>query len=275
MPRPAWSRAWKRAPWLRLLSGLTSPLSTVVRGVDEWISSLAVSHAKIFPSRGKEPVWRVSAQDSGRSTPASFPRFGLDLSSLKTSPRSGPAGSTESSPTLPRLGSMRSGVVSERPTWERPIDGSGSSSWPTPRGLAGGASVRITHRSKKDLTTVAAHWATPRANERGDYQVSGDGRGRINLTLMGMSKSWATPTTRDWKDSASPSEKVPTNGLLGRQAPRSEITGESTCECPRTLNPLFVEALMGWPEGWSTARIGSVSSATEWFRRMRHWHSVL
>ena len=46
------------------------------------------------------------------------------------------------------------------------------------------------------------------------------------------------------------------------------MAGSDTSDVRRTLNPLFVEALMGWPTGWT----GFASVATElclWLRRMR------
>lgn len=42
-----------------------------------------------------------------------------------------------------------------------------------------------------------------------------------NATAANSASPWATPTTRDWKDGANPSAEVPTNSLLGRQAPRA------------------------------------------------------
>jgi hypothetical protein len=69
---------------------------------------------------------------------------------------------------------------------------------------------------------------------------------------------WATPTARDWKDGANPSMKVPTNALLGRQAPRmigrmcrrgSSLQSKSTIR-PLRLNPCFVAWLMGLPNPW-------------------------
>ena len=44
---------------------------------------------------------------------------------------------------------------------------------------------------------------------------------------------------------------TPVNGLLGRQVLATSMAGSDTCEPRRTLNPLFVEALMGWPTGWT------------------------
>ena len=44
--------------------------------------------------------------------------------------------------------------------------------------------------------------------------------------------------------------------------------GAHACDTTRTVNPLFVEALMGWPTGWT----GFDSVATGWSRwlqRMR------
>ena len=46
-------------------------------------------------------------------------------------------------------------------------------------------------------------------------------------------KSWATPTSRDWKD-GSATDKAPTNCQLGRQALRSMIDGDMS---KLTLNP--------------------------------------
>lgn len=78
---------------------------------------------------------------------------------------------------------------------------------------------------------------------------------------------WLTPTARDYLDGANPTMKVGTNGLLGRQAPRISVDGKPSYATDpnsprRWLNPLFVEWLMGWPEGWVDVR-SSISSGTE------------
>lgn len=78
--------------------------------------------------------------------------------------------------------------------------------------------------------------------------------------------NWGTPTSRDWKDSGDLSN-VPENGLLGRMAanwstPRDlassrpdhpiSTAGEKSSKNLRSLNPLFVEWLMGWMRGWTS-----------------------
>jgi len=71
---------------------------------------------------------------------------------------------------------------------------------------------------------------------------------------------WMTPTARDHKDGATSLANTPVNGLLGRQVLSTRMAGNGSCEQRRTLNPLFVEALMGWPTEWT----GFASVATAW-----------
>ncbi len=51
-------------------------------------------------------------------------------------------------------------------------------------------------------------------------------------------------------------------------APGISTAGPNTSDTPRTLNPAFVEVLMGWPAGWTG--FASVETAwSPWLRRMR------
>ena len=84
-----------------------------------------------------------------------------------------------------------------------------------------------------------------------------------------MMRLWMTPTARDHKDGATSLANTPVNGLLGRQVLVTPMAGGRSCDTPRTLNPLFVEALMGWPTGWT----GFGSVATEWSRWSRRMRS--
>lgn len=67
-----------------------------------------------------------------------------------------------------------------------------------------------------------------------------------------------TPTTRDWKDGACADADVPTNGLLGRQVLRTETVGNAGAG-QAVLNPFFVEALMGFPIGWTVPTVSAHS----------------
>lgn len=121
------------------------------------------------------------------------------------------------------------------------------------------------------LPSQAAQWPTPSATSYGTNQGGAAGRSgkvRPSLETMVREAMWPTPTTRDWKDGACAHANVPTNGLLGRSTARwesgppapktltaGESTSSSTLTARRQLNPRFVEALMGWPKGWSTPEV--------------------
>ncbi len=89
-----------------------------------------------------------------------------------------------------------------------------------------------------------------------------------------MLRLWMTPTARYYKDGATSLA----NTLVTPPA------GGSSCDTPRTLNPLFVEALMGWPPGWTDPEApmrsgggwtGFGSVATEWRRWLRRMRGEL
>lgn len=88
--------------------------------------------------------------------------------------------------------------------------------------------------------------------------INGNGAG-MPLTIASV--LWATPTTRDWKDGACAQANVSVNGLLGRQVLTMPRTGSNTSRDIRLLNPRFVEALMGWPTGWSDCALSVTVSS--------------
>ena len=137
--------------------------------------------------------------------------------------------------------------------------------WPTPRCQEPG-STSLGYG--KGLKNTAINWRTPSASDgEGGIMEWRDGKA-AKLKLRDHSvhavKSWATPTTRDWKD-GSAKDNSKTNSLLGRQAPRIMEVGKN---CQITLNPLFTNHLMGWPIGWT--RFEPVAMAwCHWLQLMR------
>jgi hypothetical protein len=130
--------------------------------------------------------------------------------------------------------------------------------WPTPQTDSfrsrGGA-----RKHEKGLDGMARDWPTPMATD-GNKPSAGN---RKSADLTSASRMWMTPTARDHKDGATSLANTPVNGLLGRQVLVTPMAGSDTSKPRRTLNPLFVEALMGWPTGWT----GFASVATAW----SHW----
>jgi hypothetical protein len=127
-----------------------------------------------------------------------------------------------------------------------------------------------------NLATKAAMWPTPLASN--GNKPSGGNRRFADLShVAGM---WPTPLARDWKGTNSPEhvrQKPPARNhmdqlanfaVYSRQALSILGDGETTSDQRRSLNPAFVEALMGWPIAWTD--FGSVATAwSPWLQRMR------
>jgi hypothetical protein len=88
---------------------------------------------------------------------------------------------------------------------------------------------------------MARDWPTPMATD-GNKPSAGN---RKSADLTSASQMWMTPTARDHKDGATTLANTPVNGLLGRQVLVTPMAGSDISEPRRTLNPAFVEALMG------------------------------
>jgi hypothetical protein len=153
----------------------------------------------------------ASAQGYGKSTPELLGKFDPATRSLKTSQLCFLEGFQTFSTTYPRSGMTRNGTVFQLPPLVRLTDATGSGSWPTP--------------TVDDANNVT------RAS--GQYQ-----------SLTRAIQTWPTPTSRDWKDgSAQACANVPSNSLLGREVHTEGLTG--------SLNPTWVEWLMGFPTGFT------------------------
>jgi hypothetical protein len=130
----------------------------------------------------------------------------------------------------------------------------------------------------ESLHHQAAKWATPGARDWKDTSgmaTSGtnpDGSERDRLDQLArqafeFAKKWPTPTAGDAKAAGSRNaentkahlgvsltDMALTGDSFGRRGPPDLTTskgGPSTSSDGRVLNPLFVEALQGWPIGWS------------------------
>ncbi|WP_234902282.1 hypothetical protein [Agrobacterium rubi] len=141
---------------------------------------------------------------------------------------------------------------------------------------------------------------TPRSHEVGQYQYSRGDKEKPVPTLTGQaldmeayqtSNTWPTPTAMNRPRSDETLEKCRTRrkekagqntvplyledlaSRLSLQDREMLTDGGTSSPERRSLNPLFVEWLMGWPPGWTLlAWTDSGCSATElshWKQRMR------
>lgn len=246
MQRPLSWRGWKTRSWIKRLSGTTLPASTADRGAASWISSMVAIRANrsALQERGSVPTTRAIC---GRTCFGSSANASRDFAFLKMSAAIYDWDLNKSTMTFDQWVIALRQVCLRRKKLVRRISGKGCSSWLTPRAQESGETQETFLTRNNDRTN------------------------KCFGSLTAQTKKWSTPTARDWKDGVLNSPNVPTNGLLSRQAPRTLLDGINTSGIGRTLNPQFVEALMGWPIGWTD----SVSAATGLSRWLPHMRSTL
>ncbi|SET74433.1 hypothetical protein SAMN04488119_108147 [Oceanicella actignis] len=252
-------------PWIARLSGTTLEPSTAARGAARWTSSQRAIRASRFPLQASG-VGRTTRATSGRMSPASSARSSRPSCSSRMSPIISASAFPKSPEDWSTWATALRRASSRRRKSVRPTSVSCCSSsptekaanWPTPRACSG------TRSSGGNRTELLRLWPTPMASD--GHKPSAGKRKAADLT--GVSRMWMTPTARDHKDGATSLANTPVNGLLGRQVLATPMAGGRSCDTPRTLNPLFVEALMGWPTGWTG--FGYVATEwSRWSRRMR------
>lgn len=263
----------------------------------------------------------------GRKWSASFARYDLATSSWRTSQLSLLGDSTESSVTLPKAGTMRSGSLSAPATWEPLTDESGSSSWPTPLVARAKGQWSGNNRDnwRPSLEGAVVNWPTPQArDEKGPrtnhtnggrdltsdvlcLTASSQGGAPLAETMMWptpdaslaneqeSAESWVARQAREMKkhqngngmgtplaiavklwptatagDAAGSGSRV----LPGSNAhPGTSLTDATQRTFGGRLNPDWVDALMGFPVGYSggllaVEKIRTLGSRRASFRRL-------
>ena len=141
----------------------------------------------------------------------------------------------EYSETWPKQGSMQDGLVSEQTNVAHPTNEPDYGYWPTPTASTNGPG--------KDPN-----------NPRGIHQ------GNSLATAVRM---WPTPAARDYKDvgdNINLHRHERQNSQLGVVAKRTDPTGGS-------LNPNWVEWLMGWTIGWTDLKPLETDRFQEWLQQ--------
>ena len=162
----------------------------------------------------------------------------------------------ESLEILPRWGITRHGLLWEQPTLERLTKGTESglsesiptpNAWDAKRGPLSKELYESKTRQISLVTYVKHHptkekFPTPTATDFRDQPTSKNWKekGGINYKLSNpeIRATWPTPTRRDYKSGTGVQDRP------GHSPPLSNLVGG-------TLNPTWVEWLMGWPLGWT------------------------
>ena len=191
------------------------------------------SPVKTYPLvAAKKELAKKQGQVCGQNAPVYLGKFDQNLQSLKTSQHSlvetAGDGFSEFSGTFPRSGMMRSGTVYQLPNLARTTKEIEFGLWPTPTAMTGGESVAPSHIDGSHGWNLGA-------------------AARDSLSDK-PHRMWPTPSTRDYK-----------GGYLGGRIRNGKISWDTLDVAVQhtdnkqkvsgTLNPTWVEWLMGFPLG--------------------------
>jgi hypothetical protein len=255
-------------------SGTTSPHSTATPGEAASMSSAAVSRAKTSAQPEKAPESQEPEADSGAKWQGSFAKFDPDSCSWKTHQCSLLGGWEPFSETWPRWGSMRGGACWELATPARLTSGSGSGSWPTPRcQMTRPVQVRkdIQKGHKGNLEEVVAVrmlWPTPHGFSK-DGKSNGPSGNELGRAVN-QRQMWPTPQASDNRDRGNLSDpSIQRRIKMGKQINLSMQVKETAHG--GSLNPTWVEWLMGWPLAWTDLKPLEMDKFRQW--RLSHGKS--
>ncbi|WP_245444909.1 hypothetical protein [Pseudaminobacter soli (ex Li et al. 2025)] len=162
-----------------------------------------------------------------------------------------------------------------------------ASAWPTPTANdwkgSGPTLERADGKMRGDRLDYATEqlWSTPRASD-GEKGGPNQAFGAGGIPLPAQTAQWATPSvadttggrmTRSGDRADDPLLKGQSAALSSRLHPMLYPVGQVSSHPRRSLNPLFVEWLMGWPPGWTllawTDFACSATALFHWKQRMR------
>mgnify|MGYP003645991023 CR=1 FL=1 len=186
-----------------------------------------------------------SAAGCGEKWRASFTKYNPDLRLWKTHQCSLLGDLEPFLETWPQWGLMRDGECWEQQTLAQTIKGTEFGLWATPSatdGQRGGTITdKMTGQSLPQMVNTPAKWPTPQASDnrpRGTFASTQKRMEKGKQISLEAKVKWTTPTAHMAKETNAPSEYLRNTPTLTAQAGGS-------------LNPTWVEWLMGWPLGWT------------------------
>jgi len=235
--------------------GMTFKPLTADRGEE-----LLTLYLAAFPVRTSAPQERAqelmeSDLGCGHTWRESLAKYDQDTSTWRTPQCSLLEDSIEFSGTWPRWGLMQDGVSYQQQPLVRHTKGTGSGSWPTPRAQEPARTTKGYGRGLKELIEGKQQiekWPTPISQDakHSGYALSGPGKAdKLSYAVV----RWPTPRAFMHKDSTTDRGKHNLGEVVGG-----------------TLNPTWVEWLMGWPLGWTDLK----PLATDKFRSWQQQHGV-
>jgi hypothetical protein len=296
MPMPALScshdsatDASTRSPY-----GMTSPRSTEDLGAGQSISSAGDSPARISVAPEEAPGSTARDPGYGPRWRELLVRFDPITSSWKTHLCLFEEDFPESSVILPRWGMMRGGVLWERITPPPLTSATASGSLPTPKHTDAerGGRGDLIQAIRGNPNSHYKLWPTPHGMSK-DGKTNGPSGNELGRAVNLSPATWPTPTSCMHKGT-SPKTLTRKNGKTRHRdqldhavlfmekfampQSRDYRTGErDRWENPQrtrnlndqiggSLNPSWVEWLMGWPIGWTDCAASATGRFLQWLR---------
>ena len=235
--------------------GMTFRPLTVDRGAELLMSYLADFPAKTSQSQDGEQDSTESVQECGEKWQGWLAKYDPATSTLRTAQCSLLEEEPESLQTLPRSGMTASGMLWARQTLVRPTSETESGYWPTPTVCGNYNRKGLSKTSGDGLATAVMKWPTPQASDNRPRATQASTQRRIALgkqiSLEAKVKLWPTPTAHNAKEGGFASEHERNTPTLAAQAGGS-------------LNPTWVEWLMGWPLGWTDLKPLEMDKFQQW-----------
>ena len=235
-PQAYWSPGKTTDTCPRFRYGMTFARLTADRGADVLTSFQEAFPARTFRRPAKEKESTASAPGCGESSRESFAKYDRDSCLWKTRQCLLAGDLEEFSETWPRWGSTWNGESYRR---RSPFGLTALRPFIT-NGTASGLSLKA-----PTPTVCGLH------NRKGASPTSGDG---LSTFVKRLAIKVATPTACDWK-----SGKASQATMERNSRPLREQVGGS-------LNPPWVEWLMGWPIGWTDCAPLATDKFRQWWR---------
>jgi hypothetical protein len=229
--------------------GMTFKPLTESRGEELLTLYRAAFHAKTSQQPGKAQELTESAAGCGEKWRASFAKYSPDSRSWKTHQCSLLGDLEPFLETWPQWGLMRGGECWEQQTLAQTTKGTGFGLWATPAssdGQRGGTITdKMTGQSLPQMVNTPAKWPSPNAR---DWKDSGASQGNRKSPNLGTQVHWPTPRAADHKGATS-ADAMSKAAARGFNPNLPELT--AAISGGGSLNPTWVEWLMGWPLGWT------------------------
>lgn len=239
--------------------GTTFAPSPANLGPDESMLCQEAFRAKTSAAPARALDSMASVPGSGWKWPGSLAKYDPSSRSWKTRQCSLLGDSTEFSETWPRWGSMRDGEFSELTTWAPPTAANESGSWPTPRRTDADRGGRgdLIQAVRGNENSHFKLWPTPHG-----FSKDGKSNGPSGNELgRAVNRAFPTPLARDAHNRSGQAKRYLEQGRVNLQD-RMAADG-----IRGSLNPTWVEWLMGWVLGWTDCEPLAMDKYRLWLQR--------